>query len=295
MVDTTFVPHNTPVVSTWAQDINNFFYRTFGAPTTAAQALTAIGGLSTTTAAATYAPINSPTFTGTPTLPTGTVAVTQTTGNNTTRPATTAFVQNTVAAYAPLASPVFTGTPSIPTGTTGVTQSNVDSTTKIATTAFVQSVALGSGGLPLTQMSNVLVSQVSAANITTTINSSIFDNVVYDDLSEISYLSGNTTFTATNSGTYHFTLTIGVSGYSPNTLNMSLSLYNSSMTLLESETNIFVNGATPFCSIFLKMVAGQKAQFGIVATAGGPYGVLTDNNGLGYLQRTTQLSILRVK
>jgi hypothetical protein len=66
------------------------------------------------------APLTSPTFTGTPTLPTGTIAVTQSAGNNTTAVATTAFVQTAIsplatsadvaAIYAPLASPTFTGT-----------------------------------------------------------------------------------------------------------------------------------------------------------------------------------------
>ena len=41
---------------------------------------------------ASYAPINSPTFTGTPSLPTGTTAVTQSLGDNSTKVATTAFV-----------------------------------------------------------------------------------------------------------------------------------------------------------------------------------------------------------
>lgn len=40
----------------------------------------------------TYAPLNSPTFTGTPTLPTGTIGVTQTQGDNSTKIATTAYV-----------------------------------------------------------------------------------------------------------------------------------------------------------------------------------------------------------
>jgi hypothetical protein len=75
-----------------------------------------------------YAPLASPTFTGTPTLPTGTIAVTQTAGNNSTAVATTAFV---VASFAPLASPTLTGTPLAPTATTGT------STTQLATTAFV--------------------------------------------------------------------------------------------------------------------------------------------------------------
>jgi hypothetical protein len=53
--------------------------------TTAAGALTNLGA----------APIDSPTFTGTPTLPTGTIGVTQTVGDNTTALATTAFVTAT--------------------------------------------------------------------------------------------------------------------------------------------------------------------------------------------------------
>jgi hypothetical protein len=48
------------------------------------------------------APLNSPTFTGTPSLPTGTIGVTQTAGNNTTALATTAFVTAAVPALATL-------------------------------------------------------------------------------------------------------------------------------------------------------------------------------------------------
>lgn len=45
-----------------------------------------------------YALLESPTFTGTPSLPTGTIAVTQTSGDNTTKIATTAFVASAVSA-----------------------------------------------------------------------------------------------------------------------------------------------------------------------------------------------------
>ena len=123
-----------------------------------------ISGLTADLAA--KAPLASPTFTGTPTLPTGTIATTQTAGNNTTAIATTAFVGTAVANLvdsapatlntldelaaalgddanfatttataiglkAPLASPTFTGTPTSPTASTGT------NTTQIATTAFV--------------------------------------------------------------------------------------------------------------------------------------------------------------
>jgi hypothetical protein len=79
----------------------------------------------------------SPTFTGTPSLPTGTIGVTQTAGNSTTALATTAFVTTANNLKANLASPTFTGTPSLPTGTIGVTQTAGNSTTALATTAFV--------------------------------------------------------------------------------------------------------------------------------------------------------------
>jgi hypothetical protein len=79
----------------------------------------------------------SPTFTGTPTLPTGTIAVTQTAADSTTALATTAFVTTADNLKANLASPTFTGTPTLPTGTIGTTQTPGDSTTALATTAFV--------------------------------------------------------------------------------------------------------------------------------------------------------------
>ena len=111
------------------------------------------------TAIALKAPIASPTFTGTPIVPTATA------GNNTNQIATTSFVQTAVtskandltasyqsytdnsivnqsnafnvllAAKAALASPTFTGTPSAPTASAG------NSSTQLATTAFVSSAA----------------------------------------------------------------------------------------------------------------------------------------------------------
>jgi len=56
------------------------------------------------TAIATKADLASPTFTGTPTLPTGTIATTQSTGNSTTAIATTAFVQAAIASLYPVGS-----------------------------------------------------------------------------------------------------------------------------------------------------------------------------------------------
>ena len=68
-------------------------------------------------AIATKADLASPTFTGTPSLPTGTTAVTQTAGNNTTLLATTAFVQAALATLHPVGSIYINATVSTNPGT----------------------------------------------------------------------------------------------------------------------------------------------------------------------------------
>lgn len=74
-----------------------------GKPTFATVATTgAYADLSGTPSLAGYAPLASPTFTGTPTLPTGTIAVKQTVGDNTTAVATTSFVAEGLATKAPI-------------------------------------------------------------------------------------------------------------------------------------------------------------------------------------------------
>ncbi len=157
---TTFVDGSTVIYASWLNAIDAFYNTLFAGATTAAAARTAISVLSSSEVATTYAP---------------------------------------------LASPTFTGTPSLPTGTTGVTQTNTDNTTKIATTAFVQSVALGSGGLPLTQASYVY-ERISSTPITLSLDATYyditFDTEVQDDLSENT--PGTGTFTATYTGIYTF-------------------------------------------------------------------------------------------
>jgi hypothetical protein len=91
-------------------------------------------------AVATKADLISPTFTGTPVLPTGTTGVTQGAGNNSTALATTAYADAAITAERTatatltnksLTSPTLTGTPVAPTA-------SVDTnTTQVATTAFV--------------------------------------------------------------------------------------------------------------------------------------------------------------
>ena len=113
------------------------------------------------------APLNSPTFTGTPKAPTPTA------GDNSTNIATTQFVGNAVTTEAGnlLASPAFTGVPTAPTATAGT------DTTQIATTAFVVTdvtaaiaAAIGSGST--TSQNNVTINgfkfQTGTGSVTAT-------------------------------------------------------------------------------------------------------------------------------
>lgn len=98
--------------------------------------------LAISTAASTYAPLVSPTFTGTVTLPYSTsiggVSATEIVYLD----GVTSNIQTQLDGKAALASPAFTGTPTAPTAVSGT------NTTQVATTAFVQQVALNNQ-LPL--------------------------------------------------------------------------------------------------------------------------------------------------
>ena len=83
------------------------------------------------------APLASPTFTGTVTIPSGA----------------------SISGFAPLASPTFTGTPTLPTGTIATTQTAADSTTAVATTAFV-TAAVAAVSVDFSSDQNILANAV---------------------------------------------------------------------------------------------------------------------------------------
>jgi hypothetical protein len=97
------------------------FYRWIGQVTWSGTAITG-----TVVSYAAPAPTDTPTFTGSPKVPT------QSTSDNTTQAINSAWATSKLLSYAPLASPTFTGVPLSTTPTTA------DNTTKVATTAFVQ-------------------------------------------------------------------------------------------------------------------------------------------------------------
>jgi len=119
----------TEATSLVAADIIPVVTDTTGTPTTKKVTVTNLK-VAVAPDLSTYATLASPTFTGTPTLPTGTIATTQTAADSSTKLATTAFVTTADNLKANLASPTLTGTPLAPTAAAGT------STTQIATTAF---------------------------------------------------------------------------------------------------------------------------------------------------------------
>jgi hypothetical protein len=134
------------------------------------------------TAVATKADLVSPTFTGSPVLPTGTTGVTQSAGNNSTALATTAYADAAITAERTatvtltnksLTSPTLTGTPVAPTAAVDT------NTTQVATTAYVMAQiaddaptktgtgASGSWGIDITgnaaTVTTITTSQVATA------------------------------------------------------------------------------------------------------------------------------------
>jgi len=126
-----------------------------------------------------FAPLASPAFTGTPSLPTGTTGVTQTAGNSTTALATTAFVTTANNLKANLASPSFTGTPLAPTPATST------NTTQIATTAYVKS------NLASYATTSYLTTALSSYTPTASLNNNQIATSVITELYDISPVYNN--------------------------------------------------------------------------------------------------------
>lgn len=104
---------------------------------------------------ATTAPLSSPAFTGTPTVPTAIL------GTNTTQAASTAFVTTN---FAPLASPVLTGIPVVPTAL------NATATTQAASTAFVRTGTATNDSAISGQVGEYLTSTTGGGSLSTGIS-----------------------------------------------------------------------------------------------------------------------------
>ncbi len=113
---------------------------------------TTAGFITSSTVAATYAPLASPSLTGTP------VSITPSSSDSSTKIATTAFVKNQ--AYASLASPALTGTPTAPTASPGT------SSTQLATTGFVSTALMSTPALYTILQTNATAQWINLGTFT---------------------------------------------------------------------------------------------------------------------------------
>jgi hypothetical protein len=154
-----------------------------------------------------FAALQSPALLGNPTAPN------QTTGDNSTKIANTAYVDSTLTLYAPKESPVFTGNPQAPT------PSDTDDDTSIANTAYVK---------------NQFASQVAAFNYKRTTNQTsgttvIFDSAVFTQVGT-GYNNANGVFTAPATGLYRF--------------EAQVSMFNNTGAPQQQIVNLVGNGTT---------------------------------------------------
>jgi hypothetical protein len=175
---------------------------------------TATAGTATTQLATTAFVTNSPTFTGVPAAPTATA------GTNTTQVATTAFVTAAIAAGgggAPLASPAFTGVPTAPTATAGT------STTQLATTAFVTTADNLKAPLASPALTGTPTAPTATAGTATT------------QLATTAFVTNSPTFAGTVTSGAQIKVLAGISSAS------SIELYDNTCALGMENTNVVIS------------------------------------------------------
>ena len=219
----------------------------------------ATSGIASLTSLNNKADLNSPVFTGTPSLPSGTTGVTQTSGNNSTALATTAFVQTAMASATVVdANTTTKGKIQLAgdlggTGTTAaapVISDNAISTAKIANGAvtdakFSGSLTVGKGGTGATTLTGILKGNGTNAVTQATLNT---------DYSLVRFVSDE--YTVATAGQTSFTLT-----QTPN-VNSTIRLFINGVRI--SKTAHSVSGTTltynPTNNGAATLVVGDRIQ-----------------------------------
>jgi hypothetical protein len=185
----------------------------------------ATSGIASQTSLNNKADLNSPVFSGTPSLPTGTTGVTQTSGNNSTALATTAYVQTAMASATVVdANTTTKGKIQLAgdlggSGTTAaapVISDNAISTAKIANGAvtdakFFGSLTVGKGGTGATTLTGMLKGNGTNAVSQATINMDYsLVRFVSDEYTVVT--AGQTSFTLTQTPNVNSTIRLFING-----------------------------------------------------------------------------------
>ena len=201
------------------------------------------GVISDETGTGTFVLSASPTFTGTPTLPTGTIGVTQTSGNSTTALATTAFVAAANATNANL---------------TGMVTSNGNATTVVTNanltgpiTSAGNATAIANGAITNAMLANGAVANLSGTNsgdqtnilgnaATVTTNANLTGMVTSNGNATTVVTNANLTGVVTSTGN----ATAIANGAITNVMLANSAVANLSGTNSGDQTNILGNAAT---------------------------------------------------
>jgi hypothetical protein len=174
------------------------------------------------------APLASPTFTGTVTIPAGA----------------------SISGFAPLASPTFTGTPAAPTASSG------DNTTQIATTAFVTTAVAASVGAPYDlpfELPGTPVLSTKVVNFEA-VRAFILASTGHQG-GQFTNPSGNFVCTVRKNATTLGTITFATAGFSSSITATSTDRTFAAGDVLSVETPVAALGIdTPFATLLMNLV-----------------------------------------
>ena len=174
------------------------------------------------------APLASPTFTGTVTIPAGA----------------------SISGFAPLASPTFTGTPAAPTASSG------DNTTQIATTAFVTTAVAGAAGTPYDLPFEIPGSPATSTKVVNfeAVRPFILATTGHQG-GQLTNPSGNFVCTVRKNATTLGTVTFATAGFSSSITGTLVERTFAAGDVLSVETQSTTLGIdTPFATFFMTLV-----------------------------------------
>jgi hypothetical protein len=232
------------------------------------------------------APLASPTFSGTPSLPTGTTGVTQTAGNNTTALATTAFVQQEV----PAASTTAAGKVELATVDEALRPS---SSTLGMTPDTTREMLMYPGYLPM-YGGGVISTSGTGANGSFTFATQRWHELVGPNISTAGYSSY--AFDTTFSGVGMVAMTRGVASYYR---KWNSKIWASGRSMINGEAGGYVGDANTFARVMVGgrnsvgaggMIAGENGIGWKVAGGGSAALIMTVSNGSALTETTSSFT-----